>query len=122
LTIKIKWIWVNPYKTFNQDDVPRSGGVYEILIKNSDEEYIRKYIGSTEDLNKRYREHLSPNEPNSKIRYGVRNNECAFTYFEIKNETARLNVESWLYNLHSYPWNDIEPPGNRYSIDVIEEK
>lgn len=121
LTIKIKWVWVKPYKTNNQNKVPRSEGVYEILVKNTDGNYTRKYVGSTEDLNIRYGEHLSPDEPNSKIRNGVKNYECAFDYFEIEDKSTRENVENWLYHHHKYEWNDIEPPGNGNLVDVEEE-
>lgn len=121
MTLTIKWIRVNPYKVYNQDKVLGSGGVYEILVKYTDGKYYRIYVGSSEDLNNRYGEHLSPDEPNPKISHGVNNNECAFDYFEIKDESTRENVENWLYHQHKYSWNDIEPPGNGNLVDVEEE-
>jgi len=121
VTIRIKWKWVKPYKISSQYEVPKIWGVYEILAKNPDGKYERKYVGSADDLNKRYGEHLSPNEQNPKIRNGVRNNECAFDYFDIKDKSTRENVENWLYHNHNYPWNDVEPSGNGNLVDVIEE-
>lgn len=120
MTIKISWKWVKPYVADRQDTVPRVGGVYEILVKKSDE-YYRKYVGSADDLNRRYGEHLSTNEQNSDIRNGVRNNECAFDYFEIEGKSTRENVENWLYHKHDYSWNNVEPTGNGNLVEVIEE-
>lgn len=121
MTIRIKWVWIKPYTKANQHQAPNAPGVYEILVKAANGKYSRKYVGSAENLNNRYGEHLSPNEKNSKIRNGVRNNECAFDYFEISGKSTRENVENWLYHHHDYDWNDTEPPGKQDLVEVVEE-
>ena len=121
MTINISWKWIKPYNENNQGNAPQSGGVYEILAKNDEGKYNRKYVGSADNLNKRYGEHLSSNEPNQKIKNGVKSLDCAFDYYVIDNKSTRENVENWLYHHHTYPWNECEPPGNGNQVEVTEE-
>jgi len=121
LTIKINWTWVKPYEDYNQSKVPSSGGVYEILVKHEDDKYYRYYVGSSDNLNRRYGDHLSQGEPNPKIKEGLKKYTCAFDYYVINNESTRENIENWLYNHNKYSWNDCEPSGSGGLVSVIEE-
>ena len=121
MTIKINWTWVKPYKDYNQGEVPVKGGVYEILVQSKDDKYHRRYVGSSDDLNRRYGEHLSQGEANPKIKENLKKYVCVFDYYVIDSEPTRENVENWLYNQHKYSWNDCEPPGNGNLVNVTEE-
>ena len=121
MTIKINWTWVKPYKDYNQSKAPVKGGVYEILVQHKDDKYHRYYIGSSDNLNRRYSDHLSQTESNPKIKEGLKKYVCVFDYYVIDSEATRENVENWLYNHHKYSWNDCEPPGDGNLVNVIEE-
>ncbi|MDI6777974.1 MAG: GIY-YIG nuclease family protein [Patescibacteria group bacterium] len=121
--IVINWNGVIVYKEGDSHKVPSKSGVYEILVRNKHTgKYMRKYIGSTDDLNRRFSEHLSLEEENDKIRNGVRKYVCGFDYALIGDEDDYLDAEQGLYDKHEYSWNKGRPEGSENDNYVIEER
>ncbi len=59
------------YQEENSEEVPVSAGIYKILAETEnlpEGELRRVYLGQSDDLRKRYLEHLSSNEPNNCIK------------------------------------------------------
>lgn len=87
--------WSNRY-LYNEDNIerfaPLSGGVYRLIFKK-DEKYIVFYVGKSENLDRRLREHLSPSEPDPCIERHLRNYTCYFRFIRIDSETERDREE-----------------------------
>jgi len=117
--IHVYWEGVKGYTDENSEKIPNEDGVYEILVKQKGKnEYKRKYIGQTEDLQDRYYKHLSDEEENENIYEGVKKYICAFDYALIESEADRKDAEKGLYEKHNYPWNKTKPEGSGRNLDI----
>lgn len=113
------WEGVCEYEENNSYIIPQEGGVYEILVKNKNSgRFMRGYVGQAENLHKRYLEHLSDEEENSKIRESVREYVCGFDYALIGGEDDRKDAEKALYEKYDYAWNEKKPGGSGRDLDI----
>jgi len=110
--LNIKWSKIYGYNEGNDYFVPENSGVYEILIKNKNSKYDRTYIGETDNLKRRFNEHLSSLEENENIKLGLEQYQCVFNFALINNENNRLDAEQGLYQKYTYSWNQEEPAGS----------
>lgn len=120
--IVINWNGVLSYKEENTYKIPEKAGVYEILEYNENtNKYIRRYVGSADNLHRRSIQHLSSEEENGNIRNGVRKYICGFDYALIENEYNYLDAEQGLYDKHVYSWNQKRPEGSgNYDYEIVE--
>ncbi len=120
--IKINWNGVISYKEENINRIPESPGVYEILTKNDNGKWDRRYVGSCDDFRRRFTEHLSDEEENENIRNGLKEYTCGFDYAVIENEDDYLDAEQGLYDKHEYGWNKNRPEGSgKGDYEISEE-
>ena len=89
-------VWSKLYK-YNEENVrqwaPMSGGVYRLSCDEGDSEYRVFYVGQSDDLNGRLREHLTPSEPDECIKKHLGKYTCYFGFIEIASEVERDEVE-----------------------------
>lgn len=121
--IEINWEGIIAYEEDNDYRIPEDGGVYEILVIQDDSKYSRKYVGKTDDLKRRYLEHLSDDEDNEDMKNGLKNYECGFDFALIDNEDDRLDAEQGLYDKYEYKWNNQRPEGSGSDdYEIIESE
>ena len=89
--------WSNRYPYTNNNVnlfAPARGGVYRLIYKNGEKYYVF-YVGQSDDLQRRFGEHLSYSEPNECIKRYLQNSNCFFMFIEIASqfERDRLEVE-----------------------------
>jgi len=122
----INWSERIEYYNEKKDDVPKEQGVYEIQGYMSNEnEYTRRYVGSTDNLRNRFLQHLSDNEPNEKIKNFLREKKPFFRFTKTDDESMSKDIEKGLYDKHKHTLNDPEhpPPGSGKCTKItISEK
>ena len=114
-----------PWVASNEAKVPQLPGVYELLVKQADGKYLRRYIGQGDSLRERFERHLSPSEPNVCIKERLAKCMCAFDYAIITDRADRLDAERALYVRYrsQAECNHVPPPGSGrpYDVEIIEE-
>jgi hypothetical protein len=125
IKIVIKWSPIVRWQASNDGKVPEVPGVYELLVKQNDDKYARRYVGQGDDLRERFQAHLSPEEENECIRERLAKYVCGFDYAVIAHRDERLDAERALYDkyrthLHC---NKVRPSGSGkdYDVEIVEE-
>jgi predicted GIY-YIG superfamily endonuclease len=117
--IHVYWEDIVSYIEENGKQIPEDAGIYEILVKKKSENtYMRRYIGQTNDLRSRFFKHLSDEEENEDIRGGVSDFVCGFDYAELDSESDRKDAEQKIYDKYEYPWNKERPEGSGRNLEV----
>jgi len=125
--INLNWSDLYEYVENNEIFIPNGIGVYEICARHKDGIDYKYYVGSSNRLSTRFLEHLSDEEENEGIKYGLRNYICSFRFAQLNNEDQMKDAEFGLYKKHSnvgaYEWNNIEPDPSSLdrNIEVIEQ-
>lgn len=123
--IVLKWSKIISYNSDSADEVSEDAGVYELLVKQQDDKYKRRYIGQADDLHKRFLEHLSPDEENSCIKKKLKEYACGFDYALLSTVADRKDAEQALYDKYESEatCNQVRPEGSGrgYDIELIEE-
>ncbi len=112
---KITWSSRIGYENANTSKIPSSAGVYEIQgRKTSDGGYTRRFVGTTDNLQRIYAKHLSDNESNEKLKAFLKEKKAFFRYVTSDGETTRKDIEKGLYlkYKHSFNTTDIVPSGS----------
>jgi excinuclease UvrABC nuclease subunit len=114
-----------PWVAGNETKVPELPGVYELLVKQEDGKYLRRYIGQGDSLRERFQRHLSPLEPNACIRERLAKYVCAFDYAVVSDRDDRLDAEKALYERYRSQahCNHVPPSGSGrpYDVEIVEE-
>jgi len=87
--------WSNRYPYTNNNVnlfAPARGGVYRLIYKNGEKYYVF-YVGQSDDLQRRFGEHLSYSEPNECIKRYLQNSNCFFMFIEIASQLERDRLE-----------------------------
>lgn len=71
------------------------------------------YVGRAEDLEKRFQEHLSDNEPNKELLNFLRTQTARLYYAIEEDEDFRSGMELFLFNYLSPCFNDNTPSAKR---------
>lgn len=71
------------------------------------------YVGRAEDLEKRFKEHLSDNEPNKELLDFLRTKPAQLYYAIEENEQLREGIELFLFNYLSPRFNDNTPSAEK---------
>jgi len=88
-----EWSGRYPYTDNNVNlYVPTRGGVYRLIYKTG-EKYCVFYVGQSDDLQRRFGEHLSYSEPNECIKRYLHNFNCFFRFIEIASQFERDTLE-----------------------------
>lgn len=112
---KITWSSRIGYENANTSKIPSSAGVYEIQgRKTADGGYTRRFVGTTDNLQRIYAKHLLDNEANEKLRAFLKEKKAFFRYVTSDGESTRKDIEKGLYSKHKHSFNtdDITPPGS----------
>ena len=88
-----EWIDRVPYNSGTVDlYAPETAGVYRLIYKSNDDYYVF-YVGQSDNLKERLKDHLSPGEPNECIKNHLKNHDCFFRYIEIGTQSERDRIE-----------------------------
>lgn len=89
------WSGFIPYSETNVDrNVDCRPGNYRLVSKETDNKYYAFYVGKSDtDLNRRLKEHLSPNEPNTCIKNKLNTKSCYFQYVYVTTQKERDDIE-----------------------------
>ena len=125
IRITIKWSAIIRWEAPNDGLIPERAGVYELLVKQNDGNYLRRYIGQGDNLRDCFQRHLSPKEPNECIREHLAKHLCGFDYALIADRGDRLDAEMALYDKYQQQahCNRVRPPGSGrgYDVEIVEE-
>lgn len=125
IKIVVKWSSIIRWQAANEGKVPEVPGVYELLVKQKDDKYARRYVGQGEDLRERFQAHLSPKEENECIRERLAKYACGFDYAVIADRDERVDAERALYDKYrsQLHCNQVPPPGSGkgYDVEIVEE-
>ena len=112
---KITWSSRIGYENANTSKIPSSAGVYEIQgRKTSDGGYTRRFVGTTDNLQRIYAKHLLDDEANEKLKAFLKEKKAFFRYVTSDGETTRKDIEKGLYfkYRHSFNTTDTVPSGS----------
>lgn len=108
----------------NKKDVPKKIGAYEIQGRTTSGEYTRRYVGMTDDLNRRFSEHLLTSEPNLELKKFIAEKNTFFRYTTTDTEDTAKDVEKGLYDKYKHTYNDKDHPpsgsGKCLSVKIME--
>lgn len=118
---KITWSSRIGYENNNKPKIPSDPGVYEIQgRKTADGGYTRRFVGTTENLQKIYAKHLSDTEANEKLRNFLKEKKAFFRYVTSDGESTRKDLEKGLYFKYKHSFNEFEnPPAGSGKYDKI---
>lgn len=124
--IVLSWSSLISYVEGNSEKVPESAGVYELLVMQKDNKYLRRYIGRADDsLRQRFLDHLSDEEENECIKERLQKYTCGFDYALVSSADDRADAEQALYDKYSGQaiCNQIRPSGSGRgnNIELIEQ-
>lgn len=117
-TWKLVWTKLAPLNDTSIGKVgPRIAGVYRLSFLADDGNYYVFYVGKSEDIASRLKDHISDSEANVGIQGYVKSKKCSFKYAQITQEAVRAATERKVYHVYSPSCNDQEPPG-RDDVDI----
>lgn len=113
------------YLKENEKDIPSEYGVYEIQGHISDgNKFTRRYVGMSDDLKRRFTEHLRSDEPNKKLKEFLAAKKVFFRYATTKTEDIAKDIEKGLYDKYGHTYNDNDHPpsgsGKCLSVKITE--
>lgn len=124
-SFEITWSTQIEYVDEKKKEIPEEEGVYEIQGRiSSKNKYTRRYVGRTDDLRRRFGEHLQDNEPNKELKKFLNEKKTYFRFIKTKDETISKDIEKGLYEKYNHTFNDPEKPpegsGNCTEIFIKE--
>ncbi len=113
----LAWSTVHPY---TEPDVlayaPTSGGIYLLCTKRQDGDWVPFYVGKSDNLEKRLKDHLNPDEPNACIKRKVANS--GYIYARVDSQTDRDGIEKYLYDIYDPDCNEKDPGGKPIPVNL----
>jgi len=100
-----------------QKYVPMKPGVYVLAVKLTNGNLRVFYVGQTENLDKRLKEHLADSEPNKCIKGNLKY-ACMFRYALIETQTGRDKAERALYKKFIPECNDATKIPDVEDVDI----
>jgi len=119
-TLNLNWKGYHLYTNSNvQKYAPNEAGVYKIGIKQQNKTLAVRYIGQTDDLDRRLKEHLDfNNEENECLVKKLKKYHSAFSFAEVGRQSDRDGAERALYNHYRPVCNDPDAIPNEPDIDI----
>ena len=110
---KITWSSRVEYQSDKISKIPANGGVYEIQGRAKENGgYTRRYVGTSNNLQQVYQQHLSDNESNEKLKKFLKEKKAFFRYVTTDREQTRKDIEKALYSKHKHSFNAVDNPPN----------
>lgn len=110
--IKINWSDFVHWRSAPEWTDVDSPGVYEFWVSLKGGGKRRIYVGKTDNLGKRLREHIRDDEPNKCLKKKLKKYVWYYRSAVIENRANREDTELWLYRHHEYECNEVEPAGS----------
>lgn len=119
---KLQLYW-SEYHEYNSENVskyvPTNAGVYKISFLQTDKTLAVRYVGQTNDLDRRLNEHLDlDNEQNVCLRSRLEKYSASFSFAEINIQNDRDGAELALYNHYKPVCNDPDAIPNGPVIEI----
>jgi excinuclease UvrABC nuclease subunit len=106
-TLQLDWsIWHDYTESEVQKYAPLEAGVYVLAVKLTDGNLRVFYVGQTDNLDRRLKEHLSKSESNECVRGNVSRYACMFRYATVARQVDRDRAERALYRKFVPSCND----------------
>lgn len=117
-TLQVEWgAWFDYTYQNVQSYAPLAAGVYVITTKLNSGNLRVFYVGQTDSLDRRLKEHLSDNEKNACIKNNVQHYQCMFRYAKVSSQFDRDKAERALYRRFTPSCND---PNCIPDVDDVE--
>jgi len=104
------WTKLTEFNETNIKSIPEEPGVYRFSYKKDDKYYVF-YVGQSDNIRKKFLEHMSPIESNEEIKSYIAEKKCYFKYAKVTEEDIRKAVERQLYKHFDPKGNKIMPDG-----------
>ncbi len=119
---RIQLVW-RGYYSYTKDNVvkyaPQRAGVYKISFEQSDGTLEVRYIGQSNDLFRRLKEHLdSDNEQNKCLAERIKKYHSKFSFAEIVSQNDRDGAERALYGHYRPFCNDSDAIPEGLGIEI----
>lgn len=123
-TLNLDWKGYYKYTHSNvQKYAPNKAGVYKIGILQKDDTLRVRYVGQTDDLDRRLKEHLDfDNEENECLVEKLKKYYSAFSFAEVSGQSDRDGAERALYNHYKPVCNNPDAIPNGPDIDINYKK
>lgn len=106
-SLHLKWSAWHDYDWQTvQAIAPLAAGVYVLATKLTNGNLRIFYVGQTDSLDRRLKEHLSDSEKNTCLKNEVKNYKCAFRFAQVANAAERDKAERALYKKFLPSCND----------------
>lgn len=106
--LQLSWSEYRPYAIENVNQyVPARAGVYKISLLQQDGRVAVRYVGQSDNLNRRLKQHLDlKNEPNVKLAASLGQYSARFSFAEVPLQSDRNGAEKALYGNYAPRFND----------------
>jgi len=100
--LQLNWKGYYDYTEINvQKFAPTKAGVYKISFEQQNGKLLVRYVGQTDNLDRRLKEHLDiENEQNEYLRERLRKYRASFSFAEISTQSDRDCAEKALYDYY----------------------
>ena len=114
----MKIVMWNNKKEVEFDSIPEKQGIYLIACQCSNGKNIVVYVGQSNDLRRRAKEHWSDNEQNKDLKNAIKKYKNAFTYFYAVLDSARDldGCEKYLFDCYEPQFTDRTPEAEPIEI------
>lgn len=121
--LDLNWSDYIKYTSTNVGRVFNKPGVYKISILQNDGSLAVRYVGQTDDLNRRLYEHLDvDNEKNQCLREKLSKYDASFSVAVITSQEDRNGAELALYNHYKPTCNDPKAIPNGPALEINYKK
>ena len=111
-------VWIDKREA-NFDEIPEKKGVYLIACDCKNGQSIVVYVGQTDDLKRRTKEHWSDNEQNKELKNAISKYKSAFkvTYAEVDSLNDLDGIDKYLFDYYNPQFTDRSPDAD--PIEVV---
>lgn len=111
-------VWIDKREA-NFDEIPEKKDVYLIACDCKGGQSFVVYVGQTDDLKRRTKEHWSDNEQNKELKNAISKYKSAFkvTYAEVDSLNDLDGIEKYLFDYYNPHFTDRSPEAD--PIEVV---
>ena len=119
-SIQLDWQGYHKYTAENvQNYAPTGAGVYKISFKQTDGKLKVRYVGQTNDIDRRLNEHLDiDNEQNECLVERLGKYNAEFSFAEVSTQSDRDGAEKALYEHYQPTCNDRDAIPNGPDLEI----
>mgnify|MGYP001597393465 CR=1 FL=1 len=119
-SIQLDWQGYHKYTAENvQNYAPTGAGVYKIAFKQTDGKLKVRYVGQTNDIDRRLNEHLDiDNEQHECLVERLGKYNAEFSFAEVSTQSDRDGAEKALYEHYQPTCNDRDAIPNGPDLEI----